>query len=407
MEGRLKKRVLILMSDTGGGHRAAAEAIRDALYMRYGQDAVMVDMVDVFREYSPVPLKYAPELYPRWINRSKKSWGMSYKLSDTAQSARLISTTLYATIENGLKRMLREHPADVIVCVHSMITRPAMKALMSKSHRPPFIVVVTDLVTTHHLWYEKRVDRCLVPTQPAYMRGLALGLKPQQLRVTGLPVHPRFIRGLTTKAEARITLGWDADLPAVLLVGGGDGMGPVFRTAQAINQRRLKCQLTIIAGRNESLRQQLEACSWNQPTRIYGFRTDMPVVLAATDIVVTKAGPATITESCIAGVPMILYDAIPGQETGNVEIVVSNDVGVFAPTPQEIGDVLAKWLAERPEGLQRRSDRARALGRPNAVFDIAEEVWNYAHTDPVPTNRLNLWKNMRRARRVWSKELDL
>jgi 1,2-diacylglycerol 3-beta-galactosyltransferase len=181
----------------------------------------------------------------------------------------------------------------------------------------------------------------------------------------------------------------------------------VFRTAQAINERRLKCQLTIIAGRNEPLRQQLEACSWNQPTRVYGFRTDMPVVLAATDIVVTKAGPATITESCIAGVPMILYDAIPGQETGNVDIVVSNGVGVFAPTPQEIGDALESWLAEGPEGLQRRSDRARALGHPNAVFDIAEEVWNYAHAEPVPTNRLNLLKNMRRARRVWRRELDL
>ncbi len=400
----MKKRVLILMSDTGGGHRAAGEAIRDGLYLKYGHDAVAVEMVDVFRDYAPAPLKYAPELYPRWINSSKKSWGASYKLSDSQRSARILSATLYHTIENGLKRMFREHPADVIVCVHSLITRPSLKALMSKATRPPFLVVVTDLVSIHHLWYERRVERCLVPTQAAYERGLAVGQKPEQMRVTGLPVHPQFVQGLTDKAEARAALGWDPNLPAILLVGGGAGMGPLYKTAQAINARRFNCQLIIIAGRNEALRQQLENTHWNQPTKIYGFRTDMPVVLAATDIVVTKAGPATITEACIAGVPMILYDAIPGQETGNVDYVVSNDVGIFAPTPQSIGEALQSWLAEGPEGLRRRSERARALSRPDAVFDIAEEVWTYAHKDPVQTDRLSLWKGMAKATRVLTRE---
>ena len=403
----MKKRVLILMSDTGGGHRAAAEAIRDALYMEQGEQKVAVDMVDVFREYSPVPLKYAPELYPRWINRSKKSWEAGYKISNTPQNAQIVSTTIYHTIQSGLKRMFREHPSDVIVCVHSLVTRHAMKALMSRSHRPPFVVVVTDLVSTHHLWYEKRVERCLVPTLPAYDRGLESGLVPDQMRITGLPVHPNFVRGLTKQADARAQLGWDQNLPAILLVGGGDGMGPVYRTARAINERRLNCQLIIIAGRNNTLRKQLETSSWNQPTTVYGFRTDMPAILAATDVVVTKAGPATITEACIAGVPMILYDAIPGQETGNVEFIVSNRIGVFAPTPQQIGDTLARWMQEGPNSLRLRSERARALSHPNAVFDIADEVWRYAQQKPIDTDRLSLWKGVVRARRAINNQLDL
>ncbi|MBZ0298460.1 MAG: glycosyltransferase [Anaerolineae bacterium] len=403
----MKKRVLILMSDTGGGHRAAAEAIRDALYLEQGKDAVAVELVDVFRDYSPVPLKYVPEIYPRWVNHSKTSWGVSYNLSNTRGRARIVSTTLYHAIENGLKRMFREHPADVIVCVHSLVARPAMKALMLRATRAPFVVVVTDLVSTHHLWYEKRAERCLVPTRAAYDTGLETGLQPAQMRVTGLPVHPHFVRSLTSKSEARQALGWDPTLPAILLVGGGDGMGPVYRTARAINERRLNCQLIVIAGRNDALHQQLETSNWNQPTQIYGFRKDMPVILAATDILVTKAGPATITEACIAGVPMILYDAIPGQETGNVDYVVSNKVGVFAPTPQEIGDVVTGWLAEGPESLRQRSERTRALGHPNAVFDIAEEVWHYAHMDAIPTDRLTLWKGMTKATRAFTKELDL
>lgn len=390
----MSRRILILMSDTGGGHRAAAEAIRDALHIRYGQDAVSVKLVDVFREYSPVPLKFAPELYPWWVNRSKTSWGVGYNMSNTRRRAQLLSQTMYVTIEGGLKRMLRENPADVVVCVHSLLTRPALQALTWFTQRPPFVVVVTDLVSTHHLWYDKRCERCLVPTQPAYDRGLAAGLSPEQLRNTGLPVHPRFALGLKDKEEARRELGWDLHLPAVLVVGGGEGMGPIYRTARAIDERKLRCQLIVLAGNNKALKEKLESKTWNQPTRIYGFRKDMPVLMAATDILVTKAGPATISEACIAGVPMILYDAIPGQETGNIDYVVDNGAGVYAPTPVEVGAALTTWLHRGPDFLRQMSESARALGRPNAVFEIADEVWAYAHHPPIRAGRRTLWSEI-------------
>ncbi|MBL8121064.1 MAG: galactosyldiacylglycerol synthase, partial [Anaerolineae bacterium] len=154
-------------------------------------------------------------------------------------------------------------------------------------------------------------------------------MKPEQMRVTGLPVHPNFAERLTDKANARKELGWNPELPAILMVGGGEGMGPLYEAARAINNRHLNCQIAIIAGRNQVLKDKLESDTWNQPTRVYPFVTNMPVLMAAADILVTKAGPATISEACIAGLPQILYDAIPGQETGNVEFVVQNNAGVF------------------------------------------------------------------------------
>lgn len=373
------------MSDTGGGHRAAAEAIREALYREPGPGAVAVELVDVFRDYSPAPFKYLPEIYPWWVNNNRQSWGAGYKHSNTRRRARILSTTIFHTLEPGLKRLLREHPADVIVCVHSALARPTMKAMQSLPGRASFVVVVTDLVSTHHMWYERRAERTLVPTAAALTRGFENGLTREQLRLTGLPVHPNFIDGLTDRASARERLQLEPGLPVVLLVGGVDGMGPVYRTALAINARRPRCQLLVIAGRNETLRRRLEAVAWNQPTRVLGFRRDMPVVLAATDVIVTKAGPATICESCIAGVPLILYDAIPGQETGNVDWVIEHDIGVFTPDPHEIGDTLLAWLAEGPQGLQRRSERARAQARPNAVFEIAADIWHLAQQGPQAT----------------------
>ncbi|NDJ59504.1 MAG: glycosyltransferase [Chloroflexi bacterium] len=383
---KAKKRILFLMSDTGGGHRAAAEAIRDALMMQHG-DAVSVRIVDVFKDYSTFPFKYFPDFYPWIVNSSKTSYGWSFKLSNTRNRARVIARGMYVTAESKLKRMVREHPADVVVCVHSIVTRPAMHALMAGQTRPPFVVVVTDLVSTHYFWYDKRAERTLVPTPLAFERGVLAGLDPARLRITGLPVHPQFTQALTDQATARAELGWNPDLPAILVIGGGDGLGPLEKTARAINSRKLRCQLAVIAGRNEALKAKLASRRWKQPTYIYGFVDDMPRLMAAADILVTKAGPATISEACIAGLPMILYDAIPGQESGNVDHVVNGGAGVFEPTPRGVADAVASWLAEGPEGLAHRREQARQLGHPNAVWEIADEVWAHANQPRIPVKR--------------------
>lgn len=381
------------MSDTGGGHRAAAEAIAAALEVKYGEQVESI-LVDVFKNYSPFPWNYMPEFYPWLINHSKSSWGMGYKLLNTKNRAKAAARGMYISIESRIKKMLRDHPADVVVSVHSVLTQITMQAMMTGETRPPFIVVVTDLVSTHMFWYDKRADMTLTPTEPALERGLLAGITRDKMRVVGLPVHPKFSERLMDKKPARAQLGWDATKPAILMIGGGEGMGPLFQNARAINRRKLDCQLVIVAGRNKLLKEKLENAKWNQPTHIYGFVTDMPRLMAAADILVSKAGPATICEACIAGLPLILFDAIPGQETGNVDYVVRNKAGVFAPSAREVADAVENWLGEGEAGLQRRSDAAAALGRPNAVFEIAEEVWQYAHMPPVPTNRRNLWKEV-------------
>jgi 1,2-diacylglycerol 3-beta-galactosyltransferase len=150
--------------------------------------------------------------------------------------------------------------------------------------------------------------------------------------------------------------------------------------------------LIIIAGRNKLLKQRLDESHWKEPMKSYGFVTDMPRLMSAADVLVTKAGPATISEACIAGLPMILYDAIPGQETGNVDYVVENKAGVYAPSPREVADALALWLSEGTAGIARRAANAKALGRPDAVWDIADEAWKLAHHELIPTHRRNPWR---------------
>lgn len=266
----LTTRVLLLMSDTGGGHRAAAEAIRDALYAKYGEDEVEAELLDVLR-LTRFPMNFMPEFYAWLINHSKESWGFGWHISNTWRRAALLSRTLYMTNARRFKQMARENPVDVVVCVHSLLTQPCLRAWQTLEERPPFVTVVTDLVSTHSFWYDKQADLTMVPTQAAFDKGLAFNMPSEKMKITGLPVNPAFMGSLKGQVEARETLGWEQDKITILMVAGGDGMGPLYETARAINALNLDIQLAVVAGRNQILKEKLEAAAWNQTTHIFPF----------------------------------------------------------------------------------------------------------------------------------------
>jgi 1,2-diacylglycerol 3-beta-galactosyltransferase len=244
------------------------------------------------------------------------------------------------------------------------------RAIRNCGRKIPFTTVVTDLVSTHAAWYTNQADLIIVPTTVAYRRALSLGISPEHMEVVGLPVAERFCQLAGNQVEIRARLGWPRDRLVILLVGGGEGMGPLEPTAHAIDAAGLPLQLVIIAGRNKKLKERLERYPWRVPAAIYGFVQEMPDFMRAADILVTKAGPGTISEAFIAGLPMVLYSRLPGQEDGNVGYVVSNEAGVWAPRPDAVVAALANWLYN-PDLRQRASNACLHLARPYAAREIA------------------------------------
>ncbi len=359
--------IVFLYSDTGGGHRSAAQAIIEALETQYpGQTTC--DMVDIFRDYAPPLLAHTPDIYPPL---SRKPWllGGIFHLSNGAARTRVFLKILWPYIRMNLYRLIREHPADLFVSVHPLIDAPLGNALDMLALKTPFVTVVTDLVTIHATWYWKRSNLVIVPTEAAFACGIKHGFPPDRMRVVGLPVSRRY-RPLTgCRQDIRARLGWPKEPPAVLLVGGGEGTGPLERIANAIDDARLPITLVIIAGRNQSLKGRLEGHPWNTPVRIYGFIQNMPEFMSAADILVTKAGPGTISEGLASGLPLILYSRLNGPEDGNVGYVVKNGAGVWAPQPEQVVNSICDWL-EHPEKRSQAAQAGLSLARPQAASEI-------------------------------------
>jgi 1,2-diacylglycerol 3-beta-galactosyltransferase len=239
-----------------------------------------------------------------------------------------------------------------------------------KDRKNPFITIVTDLVSTHAAWYDNRADLIVVPTENARQRGIEFGIPLEKLKVIGLPVADKFCQNGGEANEIRKKFGWPLDLPIILLIGGGDGMGPLEKTAHAINEAGFNAALIIVTGRNRHLKSRLEKYSWTMPVSIYGFVRAMPDFMRAANVLVSKAGPGTISEACIAGLPIILYSKLPGQEDGNVDYVVNEGAGVWAPEPDQVVAALRTWI-NAPELRWRSASECRRIARPNAAREIA------------------------------------
>jgi 1,2-diacylglycerol 3-beta-galactosyltransferase len=363
-------RVLFAWSDTGGGHRSAARAIADAIVAQ--RPAAQVDGCDVLAEYAGWPFRQMPAWYPRTIDHAAWLWGAGFALTDTARRAALLQRLAWPVVRDGMRRLARERTADVVVNTHPLLATPLRRVLPDV----PIVTVVTDLVSGHAWWYDDAADLTIVPTSAARTRALACGVHGTRVAVCGLPVHDAAVAIPGEKPALQRALGWSTTRPTVLLVGGAEGMGPLASLARAIDRAALDCDLAVVAGRNARLEAAWRDEAWRGRTHVYGFVPHFAQLLRAAAAIVTKAGPGTIAESCAAGCPLVLFGAIPGQETGNVTHVTDGNAGVWAPSPEAVVTALAAWLDRRdgPAALRRAAVHALRLARPHAARDIAGHV---------------------------------
>lgn len=364
-----RPRAVFLFSDTGGGHRSAAEAVADAVRAGYGTEIEVV-LVDALRDFAPTPFNRLPGWYPAMV-RSPSMWGRSFRISNGRHRGRVLTSLTWPLVRGAARRLVAEVDADLYVAFHPLLIGPMVKALGPE--RPPFFAVVTDLVTGHTLWYQAAPDLCFVPTESAAEKARRNRVPPERLRVVGLPVAERFCQTLGDERTLRTELGWPLDQAMVLIVGGGEGMGPLFEAARAIALSGVNASLAIVTGRNETLRARLASVEWEVPTFVYGFEHRMPEMMQAATILVTKAGPSTIAEAAIAGLPLVLYSYLPGQEDGNVEFVVEGGLGRWAPGPSQTAAAV-RDLLEQPGEYARAADACRRAARPAAAADVARAI---------------------------------
>lgn len=363
--------ILILYSDTGGGHRAAAGALDGAL--RTIHSGVQVTWCDPLIRQGRAVARRVTSLYPTIITRSPATWGAIFHASNTAASFAAIRAALRTQLRPVLTRHLAAADPDLVLSVHPLLNHVTADLLRRGPRPRALMTVVTDLVDLHRGWVCRRADLVVVPTAEARTAALRLRIRPSRLRLLGMPVDLRFRPAQPgEQAELRRRLGLDEQRPTVLVVGGGDGSGRLLARVRTLAEGRQPWQLIAVCGRNEALRRRLRGYSFQTPTLVLGFVNDMPEVMRAADLLVGKGGPGAIAEAMATGLPMVVTSYLPGQERSNARFVTESGVGRYVPRLELLLPAVRQLLAEEPAAYRKMATRsARLACRPPAALDIA------------------------------------
>ena len=381
------KRVLVLTADAGFGHRSAADAVAAALHETYG-DAVSVSIVNPLEaKHVPSFLRESQSDYDTIVREMPDLYRFGYRASDATVPSTVVESALTVMLFEAMHEVVRHHRPDAIVTTYPIYQAPLGAVYAINRRYVPLLTVVTDLVTVHRMWFHDAADQCLVPTP--YVRDLALkyGIPPDKIRVTGIPVRPELARGDQDPAAVRAELGWRPDLTTVLAVGS-KRVGHMPDVLRALNHSGLPLQLVAVAGGDDELYRQLGSTEWHLPVYLYNFVDNMPTLMHAADWIISKAGGLIVSEALACGLPLMLIDVLPGQETGNAEYVVDGGAGEHADSGIAALEIVYHWLDRDGALLTERARNARRLGRPRAAYEVAKHAWQAAERGPITKSAL-------------------
>jgi 1,2-diacylglycerol 3-beta-galactosyltransferase len=375
------RRVAILTADAGFGHRSAAKALAAALEESHGGECVVEVINPLDHEKTPSWLRDTQSDYDRMAREAARLYKFTYDVSDSAPAARMMENAMRVLLFRTMRDIVLGFRPDVIVSTFPLYQAPLNALFTLRRSFVPVVCVVTDLATVHKIWFTGDCDLTVVPTATVRELALAAGTPAERVEVIGIPVHPRIAaaagEGSENREALRSRLGLEPGLTTVLAVGSkrSAALEPVL---DVLNHSGLPLQIVAVAGGDEGLRERLEGAEWHLPATVLGFVDNMPELMRASDLVLSKAGGLIVTESLASGLPLLLADIIPGQETGNAEYVVAAGAGAVAADPVAALRTLRHWTADGGRLLAESAARARALGRPRAAFDIIERAWSLA-----------------------------
>jgi processive 1,2-diacylglycerol beta-glucosyltransferase len=380
-----EKRILILSASVGSGHVKAAEALAASFRTRADVEEVLVDdsldHTNVLHKqlYSALYKRLSamlPEFLGWWYVSSDEPW-----VSDKSRLALDLPQAL------PLVNLVREFKPDSVICTHFMPAGVLSFLIGIGRLEAELGIVVTDY-HFHAFWITRAFHWYFVAQEEDRIHMEGLGLPGDRIHVTGIPIERRF--SFPVDREAVLTRhSLDPAKPTLLLAGGTLGLSPAAAVVRRLLQLDREFQAIVVCGKNEELRKEIEAVTSEQKERfrVFGFTQEMPDLLGAATLLLSKPGGLTTAEALARGLPMVILDPIGGQEERNSDVLLEAGAAVKCTEVTVLNHKLRRLLDD-PARIAAMSENARQLGRPDAADTIARIVMESPSCQPATISRL-------------------
>jgi len=360
-----KRRILIFSASFGGGHRSAAGALERYL-LAHHRDSVEVKVLDFFEEFAPGLNVLAKFAYVQSVQFFPELYGTFFDLTNKMPGNPIVREMNVVGLARA-RAFIEAEPPDAVIS-----TFPIAGGFVSefKSSRPFVSATVITDYGAHRQWLHPATDIYFVACKEVREDLVVRGIPWERVVVSGIPIHERFSTPLV-RAESRKALGL-SDRFTVMLTESAGTVGDVKEIARDLCA--IGAQVAGVAGHNERLRRRMQSVQRKSPNmHAFGFVKEMNKVMRAADVLVGKAGGLTVSEALAMGLPLIIYNPVPGQEIYNVDFLVNFGAGLQARDEEDVVEKV-RFLSTHPDRLAQMVENATMLGKPGAAQAVCERV---------------------------------
>jgi processive 1,2-diacylglycerol beta-glucosyltransferase len=364
-------KVLVLSASVGAGHVRAGQALEQAFEQT--RAASQVRHIDTLDFTNKAFRRVYAKSYIDMVNTMPEVLGWLYDRLDKPFANDRMRLAFSKLNTRRFVKMLEQERPDIAVCTHFLPEE--IIAWLKREGRLtcPLAVVVTDF-DVHAMWLCRPVDHFFVALEETRVHMGELGVAPERISVTGIPIDPVFAV-TKDKHEMRRRHGLEADRATILLSAGGFGVGPIENLLTALGKMRHRAQVIAVCGRNEELKARLEAMAGQTPAeaavriRPIGYTTEMDEYMAASDVLLGKPGGLTTSEALAKGLVFVIVNPIPGQEERNSDHLLEEGVAIRCNNLPVLAYKIDRLLDD-PGRFAAMQARAKAVGRPDAARQI-------------------------------------
>ena len=371
-----RKRILCVMSDVGGAHRSAAEAINEALQREYSEASFTFEIVDIYQVAGGF-CNFSVKSYPFFINRLPEVYNNFFDFTNRRLTWDFFyKVFIYPFMINKVVPFIKEKKPKVVLSTYALCNRIVLDALeeLNIADKVFKVMLELDLFDVHRSWAEPRADLTVVPTAEAKRVMVNCGIPPSKVKLLGFPVKPRF-QDATCPEEIREELGLEGNCFTTLIMGGGEGVGYTYQIVKGLLEGNLKTQLIVIAGRNAKLRSALQDLKENTDARmkVLGYTDKVHELMSISDVVITKPGPSTLMEAMTKELPVIITGTPARQELHNKDYVRQKGIGFALENGGELVPLLRR-LIDSPHEIKRLKENIRRGRIPSCAGEIARLI---------------------------------
>jgi 1,2-diacylglycerol 3-beta-galactosyltransferase len=378
--GEHKPTILFATIAAGGGHVATAHAMSEAIEHHYsGEFELRVS--DYMKEVGAKKVADLDRLHKdiwRFMLRYPVLARLSQRLMDALPSLTIAAQRrLVRDFARAAAASLGKNPPLLIVSNHGLMTAGLAEAKHRYGLEVPVLSFANELFGICSYWADPRADHILVPSEGARRDLMRFGVPEGKMSFVGFgyPVRQAFLNA-SPKAEARARLGLE-DRFTCLVSSGGEGVGrSQLALVRTLLGSDVSPQVVVLAGRNEALKKELKALGTNG-LRIEGFVEDVATYLAASDVFIGKAGPASVYEALVIGRPTLVTGYAGLNEVGVARFVEDGRLGRYVKTPRALLEEVRRYAAE-PALLDEVARRCREMDLAAATERLAHHIVRHA-----------------------------